>query len=931
MEGYTGEVHILSLSAFINEFNMYKPEMGYNELVFSLVFVLDNYGEVRYFVPDIMTAKRISPEITFLAAYLNQVGNISNNECIIPHSCFDFVLDKLKTLDNIYYKNTANILNISPQKAAPNISVSYPDDEKAFVEIEEGFEIICGRIRNYTIYNNTLFILPDDFPVDFYRQLDGKSQLIGRGALPYELENGYVPGLIAKIRHREKTAKTVKIKPDITINVCKAANNAGILLIPVFKYGEYIQVTATGKYESGEYYTVISGDNKYMIKRDTVAEILLRDKFKTQFPHLSCRDEGYFCSDIDSIKHIWNKFIPSLKKEYDVIIEDSIDCLEFAEEHIKTDIRVSYEKDSGYFSFNIGYHCSHLEISLEELRKLVIKETDWILSGNKFIRIKNTTELENLCSYCENPSDIQTDENGRLTFELPPSEAAVFSRTISGLENASCTSDNLYENFRLALTSDGKFDFAGIENSLLPVLRNYQKDGVRWMSFLDYFGLGGILADDMGLGKTLQVLALLKAGEYNAPALVVCPKTLIFNWYDESHKFTPELKVLVVEGNPDERKSLIQSSMEYDIVITSYSLLQRDIEHYSNLKFALCILDEAQHIKNPLSERAKTVKLVQSRGRFALTGTPMENNILELWSIFDFTMPGLLGSKKSFAEKFNTNADNKLTNTVSLEILKKRIRPFIMRRTKKETLHELPEKIEQVHSAVMSEKQLSLYVSILEAARKKVFDTIEEKGFKSSHIEILSALTKLRQVCNHPGLVDSQYMKEKSVSSKLELFKELILDCMGENRKILVFSQFTKMLGIFSNLLEKMDVRFSYLDGATTNRGAVVKEFNENDDISVFLISIKAGGYGLNLTSADTVIIYDPWWNPMVENQAIDRTHRIGQKNTVNVYRLIARESIEEKILALQKKKQELFNALIDGGDNLSGKLTIEDIKYIFE
>lgn len=911
---------IMVLAALIKEFNMYKPELGYDELLFSMVFFLNENGDIQYFVPDINTANSISPDIVFLVSYIKQVGKITKDEYIIPHSCFDFVLNKLKKLDCICYINPDNILSISPQYSSPDIRIKPVDDDNVLVEIDEGFEIISGRINNYTIYDNTLFLLPEDFPIDFFRQLGGKNKTIDKEILPSELENGYIPGLISKMRQREKNAKTIQLKPEITIEVCKTDNKNGILFKPYLKYGEYINVLIAGKYEYGENYTVFKNDSKYIIKRDMVTEILLRNRFKEQYPHLTCCDDGYLCSNIDSIRNLWDIFIPSLKKEYNLVFSDeTLHSPVITNENINIGLQVSYNKDSGFFDFNIGFHCNQLKISLENLHKIVRREFGWLSSENTFIQIKNLPELESLFSYFENPSYKPKNENGNIQFHLKPAEAAVFSQTVSDYGNIDYSSDKFYKGLSTIMNSTDKYDFTNINDKLLPVLRNYQKDGVRWMSFLDYFRLGGILADDMGLGKTLQVLALLKICEREGTALIICPKTLIFNWYEESIKFTPDLKVLVIDGNTDEREKKIEESMKYNIVITSYPLLYRDIQCYADKEFRFCILDEAQHIKNPATDRAKAVKAIHSKSRFALTGTPLENNISDLWSIFDFAMSGFLGSMTAFSDIYQS----------SPQVLKKRIKPFIMRRTKKEALPELPDKIEQVHSASMSEKQLALYLSILEAVRKNVFDTIDKKGFQNSHIEILAALTKLRQVCNHPGLVDSSYMAQEGVSNKLELFEEIIEDCIGENHKILVFSQFTRMLGILAHSLENMNLRFSYLDGKTNNRGTIVKEFNENPDITIFLISIKAGGYGLNLTSADTVIIYDPWWNPMVENQAIDRTHRIGQKKAVNVYRLITRESIEEKILKLQKKKRELFENLIEGSNNPLSQLTQEDIRYI--
>jgi len=464
------------------------------------------------------------------------------------------------------------------------------------------------------------------------------------------------------------------------------------------------------------------------------------------------------------------------------------------------------------------------------------------------------------------------------------------------------------------------------------ILRDYQKDGVDWFYFLRKYRFAGILADDMGLGKTLQALVLIEKEKVkNKPSIVICPKTLLYNWQSEAEKFTPKLKAIVIDGFPDERKELIKKAKNYDLIITGYATMQKDCEVYDKqkIKFNYCILDEAQFIKNHATKNAQIVKKINADYRLALTGTPLENSVSEIWSIFDFLMPGFLGSYNSFARKFQ-NPIMKYSDAPALKNLREKTECFMLRRAKSEVLKELPPKVEQFSHCHLEKAQNILYQEILANVKSEIFETVKNKGFNKSRIHILAGLMKLRQVCNHPVLLLKDEDHTKYESAKLNMFLELIDEIVGGKNKVLVFSQFTKMLDILAKELDKNNISYSYLSGKTKKRQELVDDFNKNEDKQVFLISLKAGGTGLNLTSANNVIIFDPWWNPSVENQAIDRTHRIGQKKSVNVYRLITKGTIEERIVKLQDKKKFLFDNLVGESKDLFTKLTWDDIKELF-
>ena len=457
------------------------------------------------------------------------------------------------------------------------------------------------------------------------------------------------------------------------------------------------------------------------------------------------------------------------------------------------------------------------------------------------------------------------------------------------------------------------------------VLRPYQQRGYRWLRTLDQLHMGGILADDMGLGKTVQVIALLKAVHQPGDlSLVVAPTSLTYNWLSELNRFAPELSVMVLSGSGPQRASQIshiKAAHDVDVMITSYPLIRRDIDQLRDIAFRFAILDEAQQIKNAGSVGAVVVKQLKAQTRFALTGTPMENSTGELWSIFDFVLPGYLGGYAAFLRRYQDGQ--------GLDDLRKRIRPFLMRRLKRDVLTELPDKIETVLTAQMTAEQQKVYQAAMLRLRTQVQRVMSERGLNRGRTEVLAAMTELRQICCHPQLVLDDYYGS---SGKLELLMDILPGVLSEGRRVLLFSQFTSMLRILLKHLEDAGISCMYLDGETpaANRLEMTERFNGGIG-QVFLISLKAGGTGLNLTGADMVIHYDPWWNPAAEDQATDRAHRIGQTKKVDVVRLVTHQSIEEQVVELGQRKKALFDQLITPGEELVTALTEADIRALFE
>ena len=474
-----------------------------------------------------------------------------------------------------------------------------------------------------------------------------------------------------------------------------------------------------------------------------------------------------------------------------------------------------------------------------------------------------------------------------------------------------------------------------IPDSLEKTLRPYQKEGVVWLSFLEKNHFCGILADEMGLGKTVQTLTWLQCARAHSEAqglstLIVCPTSLVENWAEEAARFVPDLRVQVISGPRREKR--LAALEQHDLNVTSYALLRRDIEHYAGQQFAAIVLDEAQHIKNRSTQNSKATKKLNGHHRVVLTGTPIENSVSDLWSIMDFLMPGYLGAHDTFRTRYELPiGQGGRDGEEAQSRLRRKLNPFLLRRLKRDVAKDLPPKIRRVAKFTLSPDQAKVYKELLESSQRRLFDLVAKQGFQKSRMEVLTTLLRLRQVCCHLDLLKMPDLKAKEPSAKLDLFIELLNEALDGGHRILVFSQFVTMLHILRAELEERKLPYCYLDGSTKDRMGQVRKFNQERNIPVFLISLKAGGTGLNLTGADMVIHFDPWWNPAVEEQATDRAYRIGQKRTVYGIKLIARDTVEEKVLALQKKKQAVIDATLAGDEEVMKKLDWDDVKELID
>ena len=553
------------------------------------------------------------------------------------------------------------------------------------------------------------------------------------------------------------------------------------------------------------------------------------------------------------------------------------------------------------------------------------------LKDGSFISLENNQDIEFLSNLLDG-MDLSYKSIEESVY-LPSNRSLYLNRLLKENNHIEVVANQEYQ--KMVEDTSMQRENNDIPEELTDILRDYQKIGCKWLTILDQYKLGGILADDMGLGKTIQILSVFmlykKEHKERKASLVVAPSSLTLNWKNEAEKFAKDLEILVISGTQEERKEKINKLKDYDLIITSYDLLKRDIEEYEKLDytFRYFVADEAQYIKNSNTQNSRAIKRIKAETRYALTGTPMENSLSELWSIFDFIMPDYLLSYKRFKKNYEIPIVREHDEAI-LKKLKMIIEPFILRRTKKEVLKELPDKTTIVLNNEMVEEQQKIYLAYLSQARDELHEEIEYKGFEQSRIKILALLTRLRQICCHPSLCIPNYKDE---SGKLNQCIELVKDGIQSGHKILLFSGYTSMFEIIEANLKKEGIQYLKLTGKTNvkDRFDLIEKFNNDATIKVFLISLKAGGTGVNLTSADMVIHYDPWWNLSVENQATDRTHRIGQTKKVQVYKLITKNSIEEKIYDLQQRKKELIDNMLSTDTKFINNLSKEDILGLFE
>lgn len=655
--------------------------------------------------------------------------------------------------------------------------------------------------------------------------------------------------------------------------------------------------------------------------RDTERETGALTCARQLFPEEDMDKRLFHCGkDVDRIYTVLESGISELMRLGEVQTTDSFRRLRIRRALPMT---VGVSVKSGIMDLEIHSEELSQEELLEVLHQYRRKKKYYRLKNGDFLNLEEQS-LEELSAMLE-MMHVSPREFAKGKMQLPLYRALYLDKMLEQCSGIYTNRDShfkkLIKNFKTIEDSD--YELPG---TLRPVMRNYQKHGYRWLRTLENSGFGGILADDMGLGKTLQVIAVLLAAKNDekleAPSLVITPASLVYNWQEEFTRFAPELSVGVVAGSQAQRREMLDRYRDWDVLVTSYDLLKRDIAEYEGRQFSYQVIDEAQFIKNHSTAAAKSVKVIQGRVKYALTGTPIENRLSELWSIFDYLMPGFLYGYETFKKELETPIVKNQDGDASKR-LKRMVSPFILRRLKGDVLKDLPEKMEETYYAKMEEKQQQLYDGQIVHMRRMLEKQTEE-NYRRNKIQILAELTKLRQICCDPSLLFEDY---KGESAKRFSCMELIRSAIEGEHKILLFSQFVSMLELLESDLQKGGIPYYKITGETPKekRVELVRDFNANDT-PLFLISLKAGGTGLNLTGADIVIHYDPWWNLAVQNQATDRAHRIGQTKVVSVYKLIVKDSIEEKILRMQEDKKNLAEEILSGENGGIVDMSREDL-----
>ena len=856
---------------------------------------------------------------------------LSETNIILSNSGIDDLFEILKG-KKVSFQKEYNQSEIEFTEEQPNIEFKLVKKDEENYEIIPNIEIykisiLKGKQYRYILDEKKLYRCNKKFEksnlklLEIFRQNYMTEVLLGKKELS-QLFSVIIPKVKNAIKLENITEEEIeKYRPQALITKVYLD----------FDSHDYLVAEVTFCYGNKEF-NPLNEKQKIEIPRNMIKETKALNIFRKTGFMLDVKNLRFILPDNDKIYTFLTQDINYYMQNFEVLVTENFKKKQIRQPKMGS---IGVKIENNLLSIDL----KHLDIDIKELEAIMqkynLKKKYYRLKDGSFLELENNKEIDFLDKLVTGMDvDYKDLEKGEV--QLPMYRSLYLESLLRETKGNQILKNESYKEVVRDLDKDKMEDDIHVPEILEKTLRYYQKTGFKWLKTLDRYKFGGILADDMGLGKTIQILSVIldyvqNAKEKHRTSIVISPSSLTLNWQNEADKFAGELKTLVINGTLLERKRKIAEIEKYDLVITSYDLLKRDIELYKekDYHFRYIIADEAQYLKNSNTQNAKAIKKINAETRYALTGTPIENSLAELWSIFDYIMPGYLFSYKKFKKLYEMPIV-KENDKQALNKLKMLIEPFILRRTKTEVLTELPEKTVTVLNNEMEEEQRNLYISYLAQAREEVAEEINLNGIEKSHIKILSVLTRLRQICCHPSLFIKDYTNE---SSKLNQCMEIVEDAVKANHKILLFSGYTSMFPIIEKGLQKLGISYFKLTGATKvdERIDLVDEFNENPDIKVFLISLKAGGTGLNLTGADMVIHYDPWWNLSTENQATDRAYRIGQKNNVQVYKLITKNSIEEKIYELQQKKAELIDNMLSTKTSFINKMSKEDIMRLFE
>ena len=850
--------------------------------------------------------------------------------------------------DNFVYNPHKHILNEEAERIISYINkkISSKDSKEKRI-IGRYFEIKAQDLKeflmllednksiffNYDYVNYKAEVIKEMLPIHFNIKIkEEKISVTTTNKMPIHLNNSldaflydrkiYVPneeqikflkviykplmdkGQVILANNEENLVKILRILSNITEDISLGEGVKRLissLIKPEFyftKVNDDIYCKVDINYSIGKI-TLLKDINKLSFIRDNIyEEKIVMEMEKLKF----IRDDNKFkfIGEDEDIYNLLSIRFKELLKEGKVYLTKDFKDIRLIK---GKDLEYSFiEEDEGYYFKVKGFTLKELNSALYDMKN---KKGFYKTKNNNYLDLQDKTViriLNILDSLDISDDNITIDKNNMLYIN-------------ESLKNQGTAFDKGEETIKEIDKGLSNRKQREVPDDLNAKLRNYQVEGFNWLNEIANLKVGGILADEMGLGKTIQIIAFLLS-QKGKKSIVITPTSLIYNWRDEFNKFAPSLNVGIIHG--DKKNRVVMMEKDFDVIVTTYGLIKNDYEYYKEKEFDFCIIDEAQNIKNSKAQNTKYVKAIKAGCRIALSGTPMENNLMELWSIFDYIMPGYLLSEAKFKEKY--------LKEDMYDELKELIKPFILRRLKKDVIDELPNKIEKKFMVEMEKNQKAVYQSYIKEVRQKLYSGEDNK------ITVFSYLTKLRQLCLDPSLILDDYVGR---SAKIEAALNIVNMAIAENRKVLIFSQFTSVLQKLGSELSEKNIGYLYLDGSTkaNKRVEMVKEFNESEDLKIFLISLKAGGTGLNLTSSDLVLHFDPWWNPAIEDQATDRAHRIGQQNIVEVIKLIAKDSVEENIIRLQEDKRELINKVISGeeiGSNVIGKLSRDEIIDLF-
>ncbi len=881
---------------------------------------LESFSEEdRALVKFVMDTQRQNDGSRQLLNYYGYYGSPQRELFLTTAQLEEFVLAMGKNpfLGSINYEEE-KWWQLTDEKLPRELTIK-GEAEGIWLELKSFFGFV-GRTQNIYFYNNKVYLSPINVQGQLQDFIQCMAQLDNRKAY---------------IQKQDVPAFCRELLPMLEANYqCNKLNfvptSYGVVPVEFEVYldapqSDWVTCKLEAIYE-GKRYNVFEHDKDKNF-RDRVSETAIEQLVMAYATSYDNKENLAVISDEEKIYEFLSNGIEKLREKAEVYVSDKLKRLVI--------------KPAGKVSVGVSIEGTTLQLSMlsdgmtnEELVELLSKYKQkrkfYRLKDGSFINIEGE-DIEILAEMSQslNLSDKEL-KNGIV--EVPKYRALYLNGQLKEHPSIRAVKNKAFKELvrNMKTVEDNDFE---VPESLDNILREYQKRGFLWMKTLKHNGFGGILADDMGLGKTLQVISFLlseqqEAGEdVNLKTLIVCPASLVFNWKTEIEKFAPELSVKMAVGTAKQREGILNELENRDIVVTSYDLLKRDIAFYEKITFGYEVIDEGQYIKNHTTQAAKAVKDIEAGFKLALTGTPIENRLSELWSIFDYLMPGFLYPYTRFKEQLEIPITQEKDEAATLR-LQKMVQPFVLRRLKKEVLTDLPDKLEENKYATLEGEQQKLYDAHVKKL-KMMLEKETEESFKKAKIQVLSELTRLRQICCEPSLVYEDY---KSGSSKMEMCMELVENAISSGHKILLFSQFTSMLDKIAARFKKEGISYFLLTGATSKekRMEMVEKFN-TDDTSVFCISLKAGGTGLNLTAADIVIHFDPWWNVAVQNQATDRAHRIGQENVVTVYKLIAKGTIEEKIVNIQELKKELADQILSGEGMNTGSFTKEDLLELLE